>query len=57
MNCVRTVTPVLNELDNVDFWKVDTDHADKLLEVSLDDDNVSSVMTAIKNSGFEIEQC
>ena len=34
--CAHSTTPVLNELDNVDFWKVDTDHADKLLEVSLD---------------------
>ncbi len=56
MNCVRTVTPILNELDNVESWHVDTDNADKVLHVSLDDENVNAVIAAVKTSGFEIEQ-
>ena len=56
MNCVRTVTPILNELDNIESWHVDTDNADKVLHVSLDDENVNAVIAAVKTSGFEIEQ-
>ena len=33
--CIKTVTPVLNTLDNVDFWKVDLESSDKILEVEL----------------------
>ncbi|PHS52207.1 MAG: heavy metal-associated protein [Lutibacter sp.] len=54
--CLKSVTPVLNELDNVDTWKVQLENPDKILEVSLDDDNDSVVVNAIKGAGFEIEE-
>ena len=54
-SCLNTVTPILNTLDNVDEWKVDTSHPDKVLEITLDDDNVDDVINAVKNAGFEIE--
>lgn len=55
-SCIKSVTPFLNELDNVDLWKVDTENPDKILEVELDDDNQESVVAAIKKAGFEIEE-
>ncbi|MBO6517203.1 MAG: heavy-metal-associated domain-containing protein [Bacteroidia bacterium] len=54
--CVLSVTPALNELDNIDEWKVDTENPDKVLEVVLDDQNVESVQTAVRQAGFEIER-
>jgi copper chaperone len=54
--CLSTVTPFLNELDNVDLWKVDLESPDRILEVELDDDNVNAVVDAVKKAGFEIEQ-
>ena len=53
--CIQAITPVLNDLDNIDFWKVDIDNADKVLEVNLDDENEKAVIEAVKNSGYEIE--
>ncbi len=53
--CIKSVTPFLNELDNLDEWKVDTENPDKILEVSLDDDNATIVVEAVKKAGFEIE--
>ncbi len=54
-SCIKSVTPFLNELDNVDTWKVDTENPDKILSVELDDENVSSVVEAVKKAGFNIE--
>jgi len=54
--CIKSVTPFLNNLDNVDAWKVDLEDSNKILEVSLDDDNETAVMEAVKKAGFEIEK-
>ncbi|WP_298363660.1 hypothetical protein [uncultured Lutibacter sp.] len=54
-NCIKTVTPFLNELDNIDTWKVDTDNPDKILEVVLDDNNDKIVIEVVKKAGFIIE--
>ena len=55
-SCIKSVTPFLNELDNINLWKVDTDNPHKILEVTLDDDNEAVVMKAVKKAGFEIEK-
>ena len=54
--CIKSVTPFLNELDNLDIWKVDIDNSDKILEVTLDDDNDKMVTDAVKKAGFEISK-
>jgi copper chaperone len=54
-SCIKSVTPFLNELDNVDTWKVDTENPDKILSVELDDENISSVVDVVKKAGFNIE--
>ena len=52
--CIQSVTPFLNDLDNVDEWKVDTDNPEKILEVEIDDNNADAVVNAVKKAGFEI---
>ncbi len=54
-SCIKSVTPFLNELDNVDSWRVETENPDKILEVELDDEDNESVINAIKQAGYEIE--
>ncbi len=55
-SCIKTVTPFLNELDNVDEWKVDTEDPNKVLEVELDNADESTVLEAVKQAGFKIEK-
>ena len=55
-SCIKSVTPFLNDLDNLDLWKVDTDNPDKILEVTLDDEDESTVVDAVKEAGFKIEK-
>lgn len=54
--CLKSVTPHLDELDNVDSWKVDITNPDKILEVKLDDQNENTVVNAVKKAGFKIER-
>jgi copper chaperone len=54
--CIKSLTPVLNNLDNIDSWKVDLDDQDRVLEVELDDNNKEEVFNAVKGLGFEIEE-
>jgi len=53
-SCLQSVSPFLNDLDNIDTWKVDTDNPDKILEVNLDDENEETVIEAVKKAGFTI---
>lgn len=54
--CLKSVTPHLDELDNVDSWKVDINNPDKILEVKLEDGNENAVVSAVKKAGFEINK-
>ena len=54
--CIKSVTPFLNELDNIDTWKVDIENPDKILEVTLDDDTEKTVTEAVKQAGFIINK-
>ena len=54
--CVKSVTPFLNELNIIDTQTVDIENPDKILEVKLDDDNKKIFIEAVKKAGFEIEE-
>ena len=55
-NCIKSVTPFLNELDEVELWKVDTDNPDKILEVKVETGSEDLVLEAVKEAGFKIEK-
>jgi len=54
-NCIKSVTPFLNELDNIDSWKVDIENPEKILEVTIEDENDQAVVDAVVKAGFKIE--
>lgn len=54
-NCIRSVTPFLNEIDNVETWKVDTENPDKILTVEGDEVTSEEVTNAIKKAGFDAQ--
>jgi copper chaperone len=55
-NCIKTVTPFLNKLDEVDEWKVDTENPDKILTVEGDDFTAEEIISALKEAGYEGEK-
>ena len=56
-NCIRSVTPFLNQVDTIETWKVDTDNPDKILSVELDEEGTEEeVRKAVLEAGFEIKE-
>jgi copper chaperone len=51
-NCIKTVTPFLNKLEEVDDWKVDTENADKILTVEGDNFTAEEIISTLKDAGF-----
>lgn len=54
--CLKSVTPHLNELDNIESWKVDIENPYKILEVKLESGGEEDVIKAVSGAGFEIEK-
>jgi copper chaperone len=54
--CINAVTPFLNELDNIDIWKVDIENPDKILHVELEDEKEAIIIETVKKAGFKIEK-
>lgn len=55
-NCIRSVTPFLNELDSLEEWSVDTENPDKILTVESDASDSSEILKAVSESGFTAEE-
>ncbi len=51
--CIAKVTPFLNQLENVDTWKVDTANPEKILTVRGEDLTCELIETTVKQAGFE----
>lgn len=54
--CVAKVTPFLNQLEEIENWKVDTANADKILTVEGDEISCESIKSAVKQAGFRIDE-
>ena len=54
-NCVSTVTPLLNGLEGVNEWEVETGNKDKILTVVAAGATEEQVIEAVQKAGFKIE--
>ncbi len=54
--CIATVTPFLNEIEQLDGWNVDTASPDKILTVQTTDTRIGEqVKKAVERAGFRAE--
>jgi copper chaperone len=54
--CIASVTPALNQLDEIESWSVDTENPDKILSVELEEEaDPTSILEAVSKAGFRIE--
>ncbi|WP_460584692.1 heavy-metal-associated domain-containing protein [Hymenobacter arcticus] len=53
-NCVRAVTPTLNQEVGAGNWQVDTDDTDKILTITSGRVSIGQVVTAVEEAGFKI---
>ena len=54
-SCLRTVTPLLNEVPGIEHWEVDLRHPDRILRVQGRPLDISATVEAVEEAGFEIE--
>jgi copper chaperone CopZ len=54
-NCIRAVTPTLNQEVGANNWQVDTANPDKILTVSSSQATAAQVVKAVEEAGFEIQ--
>ena len=55
--CIEIVTPFLNGSNNVDNWKVDTNHLDKLLSIETGEPlNPKEVIMLLNQIGYHAEK-
>ncbi len=55
-SCVKAVTPHLNKLDGITNWEVDTNHPDKVLEVSTTSLDAATIQNTVEKAGFKAEE-
>jgi copper chaperone len=55
-NCIRSVTPFLNDVDSIDEWSVDINNENKILTIESDNGSEDDVVEAVKKAGFEISK-
>lgn len=54
--CVAKVTPFLNQLGEIENWKVDINNPNKILTVMGEELSCELVEDSVKQAGFEIEK-
>lgn len=56
--CIKSVTPFLNALDDIDAWQVNTEVAEKILTVETEVSPTEigqKVIAAVSDAGFTIQ--
>ena len=53
-NCVRTASGFINEIPGISHWEVDTGHPDKILTIEGGSLDVTAIIEAVEEAGFDI---
>lgn len=54
--CVATVTPALNQNEEIKNWKVDTSNPNKILTVESETLNEEQIKSIVQKAGFKAEK-
>lgn len=53
-NCIQKITPVLDEIEGIKEWSVDTSNAQKILTVETNLVTAEEIITRVYDAGFDI---
>ncbi|BDS13945.1 heavy-metal-associated domain-containing protein [Aureispira anguillae] len=54
-NCIKSITPFLDEVTAIKNWSVDTEHSDKILTIEGEDTITTNlVIETVEDAGFDI---
>jgi len=54
--CIAKVTPFLNQVEEIEDWRVDTNNPDKILTINGEELSPSFIIETIEKAGFTAEQ-
>lgn len=54
-NCVRSVTPFIDEVEGIQDWSVDTSNPNKILTVTTASLASAAIVEVVEDAGFDIE--
>lgn len=54
--CIAKVTPFLNQVEEIEDWRVDTNNPDKILTISGEELSCDLIVETIEKAGFKAEQ-
>ncbi len=55
-NCIRSVTPSLDNSVGASNWKVDIDNPEKILTVETEQVSSAEIIQAVEKAGFDITE-
>lgn len=53
--CIAKVTPFLNQVEEIEEWRVDTNNPDKILTISGEELSCDLIVETIEKAGFKAE--
>ncbi len=53
--CIAKVTPFLNQVEEIEEWRVDTNNPDKILTISGEELSCDLIVETIEKAGFKDE--
>jgi copper chaperone len=51
--CIDKVTPVLNQMSDIQSWEVDTQHPEKVLTVQSSNTDANRIIQALEEIGYK----
>jgi copper chaperone len=51
--CIAIVTPILNQIDGISNWIVDTNSPDKILTVETENVSAEEITNVLKTAGYQ----
>ena len=54
-NCVNTVTPILNGIEQIKTWEVDIKNPEKTLTIEGDNIDAENIVDSLKKVGYKAE--
>ena len=54
-NCIRSITPFMEEVEGIASWVVNTENPDKILTVEVDALTTTDIIAVVEDAGFDIQ--
>lgn len=54
-NCIRSITPFMEEVEGITSWVVNTENPNKILTVEVEALTTTDIIAVVEDAGFDIQ--